>query len=161
MTIKLKLKILLITPFLWCRFCQAQESVNSTGGDNSSSGGSISYSIGQIAYSSFIGSSGNIEQGVQHAYEIYNLGIKDSKLNNSIRVHPNPSVETISIEVSSPLEENLSYQFYNSQAQVLNFGKIKESETIIDVRFLPSAIYYVNILNEKNQKIQEFKIIKK
>ncbi|MDD2634269.1 MAG: hypothetical protein PHW82_02085 [Bacteroidales bacterium] len=44
---------------------QAQESVNTTGGNALGSGGSVSYSAGQVIYTNNTGTSGSVAQGVQ------------------------------------------------------------------------------------------------
>ena len=67
---------MLLAGLLWGSFAQAQESVNSTGGNATGSGGTVAYSVGQVVYTANTGSSGNVEQGVQHAYEILVVGTK-------------------------------------------------------------------------------------
>ncbi len=50
---------------------QAQESVNSTGGDATGSGGTFSYSFGQFACQSFFEGNSSVVQGVQHPFELF------------------------------------------------------------------------------------------
>ena len=47
---------------------QAQQSVNTTGGNASGSGGSVSYSVGQVVYTYHSSSSGQMNQGVQQVF---------------------------------------------------------------------------------------------
>ena len=56
-------------------YTQAQQTTDCAGGNASGIGGSVSYSIGQIFYQYDSDNAGNISQGVQHAYEVYSLGI--------------------------------------------------------------------------------------
>jgi len=67
--------ILFTAGLLWTGFAQAQESTNASGGDAIGSGGSVGYSIGQLLYTTSTGSNGRVAQGVQHAYEIFTIGI--------------------------------------------------------------------------------------
>ena len=69
---------------LWAGIAQAQESANASGGVATGSGGTVAYSIGQVAYTTNTGSNGSVAQGVQHAYEIFTVGIKETELNISL-----------------------------------------------------------------------------
>jgi hypothetical protein len=53
---------------------QAQQSVNSAGGDASGSGGKFSYSFGQFACQSFFEGNSSVSQGVQHPFELFDTG---------------------------------------------------------------------------------------
>jgi hypothetical protein len=77
--------------FLWVGIAQAQENANTSGGVATGSGGTVAYSIGQVAYTTNTGSNGSVDQGVQHAYEIFTVGIKETELNISLTAFPNPT----------------------------------------------------------------------
>ena len=49
---------------------QAQESINSTGGDSSNPTGSASYSIWQVTYTSNAATTGSVRQRFQQSFEI-------------------------------------------------------------------------------------------
>jgi putative copper export protein len=49
---------------------QAQENINTTGGDATGIEGSASYSIRQIVYQTHTGTNGSVSEGVQQAFEI-------------------------------------------------------------------------------------------
>lgn len=49
---------------------QAQESLNTTGNNDSNNNGSVSYSVGQITYQTNTGTNGSIIEGVQQPYKI-------------------------------------------------------------------------------------------
>jgi hypothetical protein len=51
----------------------AQDGMVSSGGDGTGGGGSFSFSFGQFAYDNYLGASGSVEQGVQHAFEFNDL----------------------------------------------------------------------------------------
>jgi hypothetical protein len=88
-----KLKILFFLFIFQYSIVNAQESINASGGDALGSGGSTAYSIGQVVYTINTSSSGTSEQGVQHAYEIYSVGIKETEVNIFLSVFPNPTFE--------------------------------------------------------------------
>jgi hypothetical protein len=140
-----------------------QESVNSAGEIGSGSGGSTNYSIGQMMYMYQESTSGNVEQGVQHAYEIYTLGIKDPETTSiqlSFSVFPNPVVSGITVQINNYNGEKLNYQLYDMNGKLLNSDQIVTEQTKIEMGILPAATYFVNVLSAENKKIESFKIIK-
>lgn len=152
--------LLLATGLLWASLAQAQESVNATGGDATGSGGTVAYSVGQVAYTTNTDASGTVSQGVQQAYEIFTVGIKETKLNISLSVFPNPTADNLTLQISDYNNEKLSYQLLDMQGKLLNNGQVTTQQTQINTAHLPAATYFMNVLNQENKKIQTFKIIK-
>ena len=151
---------LLAAGLLWAGFAQAQESTNASGGDATGTGGTASYSVGQVVYTTNTGSTGSVAQGVQHAYEIFTVGIKETELNISLTAFPNPTTENLTLQISDYNNEQLSYQLFDMQGKQLSNGQITAQQTQINMNSLPTATYYVNVVNQKNKKVQSFKIIK-
>lgn len=56
-----------------------QESINTSGGNGSSSSGSVSYSIGQMFYRSYAAGTISIAEGVQQPYEISTVSSIEDK----------------------------------------------------------------------------------
>lgn len=152
--------VLLAAGLLWAGFAQAQESANSSGGDATGSGGTVAYSIGQVVYTTNTGGSGSAAQGVQHAYEIFTVGIKETELNISLTAFPNPTTENLTLQISDYNNEQLSYQLFDMQGKQLSNGQIVAQQTQINMNNLPTATYFVNVVNQENKKVQSFKIIK-
>ncbi|MFN4813099.1 MAG: T9SS type A sorting domain-containing protein [Bacteroidota bacterium] len=141
-------------------FAQAQQSANTSGGMTNGSGGTISYSIGQIGYITNTGSSYSITEGVQHPYEIFTAGIKNTTLDISLFAFPNPTMENLTLQLSDIQDGALIYQLCDIQGKLLTSGQITSLQTTINTSSLPSATYFVSILSNQNQKLQTFQIIK-
>jgi hypothetical protein len=152
--------ILLIVVLFWTCKIEAQESINACGSNFSGSGGSVAYSIGQVVYTTNTGSAGRVAQGVQHAYEIYTVGLKETNMITFITAYPNPSVDNLSLLISEHNNEKLSYQLYDAEGKLLKSAQIVTKQTEINTSYLPSASYYINIIDQENKKVQSFKIIK-
>jgi hypothetical protein len=153
--------LLFATALLWAALSQAQESTNATGGDATGSGGTVAFSIGQVVYTTNTVASGTVSQGVQQAYEIFTVGIIESKLNISLSVFPNPTPENLTLQLSDFNSEKLEYQLFDIQGKLLNNGQVTTHQTLINTSGLPPATYFLNVVNQKNKKLQSFKIIKK
>jgi hypothetical protein len=138
----------------------AQESPTAAGGDASGSGGTAAFSVGQVVYTVNTNASGTVSQGVQQAFEIFTLSIKETELNISLKAFPNPTVNNLTLQISDYKNEKLSYQLYDIQGRLLNNGQIVAQQTNIEMTSLPTAIYFINVVNQENQKVQSFKIVK-
>jgi opacity protein-like surface antigen len=155
-----KLLFTVIAIIVFSASAQAQQSSNAAGGDATGSGGSVAYSVGQVVYTANNSPSGTVSQGVQQAYEIYSVGIKETELNISLSVFPNPIVENLILQISDYNNEKLSFQLYDIQGKLVNKGQIIAEQTQINTSSLPPATYFIHVVNQDNKKIQLFKIIK-
>ena len=152
--------IALLAGLLWAGLAHTQESTNASGGDASGTGGTVAYSVGQVVYTSNNGSGGTVDQGVQHAYEIFTVGIKETALNISLTAFPNPTTENLTLQISDYKNEKLSYQLFDMQGKQLSNGQVTAQQTQINMNGLPSATYFINVVNQENKKFQSYKIIK-
>ena len=137
-----------------------QESVNSSGGDVLGSGGSIAYSLGQVAYTFQSGSTGSIELGVQHAYEIFTLETSESAELFSLTVFPNPTSEYLNLHLNEFKNESLTYMLCDKHGKQIASGQVTSPNTEINMFDLPIADYLLNILDDNKRIVQSFKIIK-
>lgn len=126
---------------------QAQESVNTAGGNASGSGGSVSYSVGQVAYQTQSGTSGSVSEGAQQPYEISVLtGIAETEgINLSVSAYPNPTKDFLTLSVNKVDISDLMYQLYDMRGQLLKSEKITGNQTNIVMHNLPPATYFVKV----------------
>ena len=113
-----------------------------------------------MVYTTNTGSAGSVAQGVQHAYEIFTVGINETALSISLSAFPNPTTENLTLQISDYNNEKLSYQLFDMQGKQLSNGQIVAQQTQIDMNSLPTATYFINVVNQENKKVQSFKIIK-
>lgn len=158
-----KIKIILLLLLALFSFNLEGQTVHSvlsaSGGDASGTGGSIAYSVGQIVYTTNTGTSGSIAQGIEQAYEIYSVGINDSKLTISLSIFPNPTSDFLTLKIQDYLNENLQFQLVDENGKLISNDQITALETQIEMRALSRASYFLNIL-KNNEIMQSFKIIK-
>ena len=158
----MKNKTLFFLAFLLSFSMNAQTShqvLSATGGDASGSGGSVAYSVGQIVYTTSTGTSGSVAQGVEQAYEISSVGIKETALNISLSIFPNPTSDYLTLKVEDYNNEALSYSLLDEQGKLVLNEQITNQDTQVAMSNLARGAYFINVLQE-NKKIQTFKIIK-
>jgi len=126
---KIKLSVLLLAIGITA---QAQQATISSGGDALGSGGTVSYSVGQVVYTTNSGSNGSVSQGVQQVYEIFALGIKETALNSSISVFPNPTSDNLTLQISDFKNEKLAYQLYDMQGKLVSGEEVSAGQTQIN-----------------------------
>lgn len=138
--------------------CMAQDSFSTTGGDAVGSGGSEAFAIGLVVYTEVSGSGGSASQGIEHAYEIFPVGI-ETDTNPSFSIYPNPTVNSLTIVSTSSELENLTYNLVDASGRIIISELIVQKDQTVDTYHLPNGIYLLNIL--KRGIIQNsFKIIK-
>jgi spore coat protein U-like protein len=153
--------VLLFTLLLMAGIAHSQESTNTSGGEATGGGGSVSYSVGQVVYTTNSGSSGTVAQGVQHAYEISVVGVNNTQSNISLNAYPNPATDVLTLQISNYNNEKLMYQLYDLNGKLISSEQIGASQTQINTATLPTATYFIDVLNQENKKVQSFKILKK
>jgi hypothetical protein len=163
---KIKLSLFMVACFLCVGIVQAQESVNSTGSIATGSNGTVTYTIGQLFYTTNSSISGHLAQGVQHPYEILKIDSistsyrKEAQEHFSILLFPNPTADNIILDVQDYINEKLIYFLFDYNGKLIFHKQITGKQTHIDLGNLPSSIYFVNVVDDENKKVQSFKIIK-
>ena len=154
--------LILFLAFLLSFSVNAQTShqvLSASGGDATGSGGSVAYSVGQIVYTTHTGTTGSVAQGVEQAYEIYSVGIKETALNISLSVFPNPTSDYLTLKVEDYNNEALNYTLLDEQGRLVLNEQITTQDTQVAMSTLARGSYFINIV-QTNKKIQTFKIIK-
>ena len=158
----MKKNTLFFLTFLLSFSVNAQTShqvLSASGGDATGSGGSVAYSVGQIVYTTSTGTTGSVAQGVEQAYEIYSVGIKETALNISLSVFPNPTSDFLTLKVEDYNNETLGFDLLDEQGKLILSEQITNQETQVAMSTLARGSYFINIV-QTNKKIQTFKIIK-
>lgn len=140
---------------------QAQQSVNTTGGNASGSGGTVNYSVGQVVSQIHSGTNGSLAEGVQQPYEISVVtGIKEAKsIILTVSVYPNPTTDYLILEVKDFELSSLHFQLYDMQGKLLHDKKITSKQTNVAISNLVPATYFVKVI-QGNKEVKTFKIIK-
>ena len=96
---------------------------------------------------------------MEQAYEISSVGIKETALNISLSIFPNPTSDYLTLKVEDYNYEALSYNLLDQQGKLVMNEQITNQETQVAMSTLARGAYFINIV-QANKKIQTFKIIK-
>lgn len=158
---------LLITLFLSALLSvsvSGQESVVSTGGNIAGSDGEVSYTIGQVVYTTYQGEEVAMSQGVQQPFEVFEVFTSldtNSIIGLSISVYPNPVSDQVILTAGDDLDTSgMTYCLYNTRGEKLQNEKLQGMHTDIRVGHLPSATYFIKVIQD-DIEIKTIKIIKK
>tara|TARA_Y100000385_G_C12780351_1_gene503239 strand:+ start:223 stop:657 length:435 start_codon:yes stop_codon:yes gene_type:complete len=139
----------------------AQSSVVSAGNSTSSSNGSFSYTLGYLSTQSSNQEDAKIAEGLQHAYEIYEVtNVSDLNTDFDISVYPNPSVEELFLEVGNLNETNITHQLFDINGKSISKEMPVSEKSIINMKLLSSGSYLLVVTQNQNI-VKSFKVIKK
>ena len=139
---------------------QAQETIPTTGGNATGTGGTASYTIGQVIYTTEIGTSGSVAQGVQQPFEISVVsGIESKGMDLNCSVYPNPATDILTLKVENYNKEKLEYRLIDISGKVLEIKRIVANNTEISVTNLLPATYFLKV-SDNGKEVKTFKIIK-
>ncbi len=157
------LKFVSLIVILFCAsMIFAQEGIHTSGGEATGTGGNVSYSVGQLFVGSPTGTGGIVTEGVQQPYEIFIVTEIENPyaVDLSLSAYPNPAIDNLNLQVESIQNSDLSYLLTDLNGRVLSMSNITETITQIDMSKLPSATYFVKVMNIEKE-IKVFKIIKR
>jgi hypothetical protein len=154
-TITLLACLLFVTPVMY-----GQDAIPASGGAAIGSGGTVSYSVGQLMYTTNIGS-GTVSQGVQQAFEFQTLSNPElTTVNLSAVTYPNPTKDYIVLSLTDATLTGLSYMMFDLQGRLVTKAKVEQEATQIAMKNLAIGVYILKV-NQNNQELKTFKIIKK
>ena len=139
----------------------AQQSINTGGGNADGSGGTAAYSVGQIVYQTQQSEQSVIVfEGIQYAYEIVDVSIENPKYTNlNFSVYPNPLFDKINLSISGLEISGLSCKLFDIDGKLLMEEKITSDNTAILMDSFSSSIYLLAVYKNM-ENIKSFKIIK-
>jgi len=139
---------------------QAQNATTAAGGDAVGSGGSVAYSVGQIAYTTHVGTTGTVAQGVQQPYEIsIVLGVEEPQIAIIMQAYPNPTNNFLTLTIGDVDFSTFKFQLYDITGKLIEDKKIASTTATISMENLASATYFLKVTNN-NKEVKTFKIIK-
>jgi len=88
------------------------------------------------------------------------VGISESNEVNSIRVSPNPFNTILNISFENPTNAQLFFRLYNSTGKMVKCFAMDQSPLTIETNSLVTGLYFYDVSNQSNIKIDSGKLIK-
>ena len=159
-------KVILLLLGLALTTLYAQQTLNATGSTATGTGGSATYSVGQVAYETNTSAEGSVAQGVQHAYEIFEINegpaqFRDTYKGISISVSAklSPNTDLLLLQIPNLGASKITFQLFTLQGKLVQSQSITQMQTDIDMSRLSPAPYFAKIM-QGQAAIKTFKIIK-
>jgi len=138
----------------------AQDAIPASGGDATGSGGTSSYSVGQLVYTTTT-ENGTVSQGVQQSIELFTLSNPElTTVNLTAVTYPNPATDFVVLALTEANLVGINYAMYDLQGRVVAKGLVTQNNTQIGMQSMAIGMYILKV-NQNNQELKTFKIIKK
>ena len=94
------------------------------------------------------------------AQPTYIITAVKNNLSDNVKLYPNPTKDFLVIQSNNNVLKNMHFEMYDALGKKLNEGNIQDNTTNINCSQLLPAIYYLKLIDNSNQQVQTFKIIK-
>lgn len=154
--------------FIFISFCliiesavivHAQQGPVASGGESIGTGGVASYSLGQIDYDNAQGNGGNMNQGLQQPYEIFESGAGQTGITITYELYPNPATDHVTLTIPTDMVQGMSYSLLDIQSKLIRSEKLSDEKTNISMVGLSQATYIIRLYTN-SKEIKAFKLIK-
>ncbi len=138
---------------------QAQNSINTSSQNIINSSGSTSYSFGQLITLSLVNNDGSISHGVQQAYEIVTLSVKETNLDFILQIYPNPTTDKLILKTKKIDFTGVHFILYDITGKIIKEKSILNEITEINMSPFISSSYFLKLF-KKQKEIKTIIIIK-
>lgn len=122
--------------------------------------GTLSVSYGQVDYQTTSNGTYSLYQGVQQPHEISNITLVSNLWPDlHVSFYPNPTIGSITVEISNTLSETIYLQLNDIQGKELQQVRVNQTKTDLALNNYEAGTYYCTVKNSQNQ-LKTYKIIK-
>jgi hypothetical protein len=138
----------------------SQSNTVSSGGNATGSNGNVSYSVGQIDYTVQSTAGGNIIQGVQQPYELFEMNaINEMELSFDLSIAPNPVSDLLIINAANLPDGEFFIELFDLNGKlIIEKAKLQESQ-LFNLSDVAIGTYHL-VVSNSNSIIKTYKILK-
>ncbi len=138
----------------------AQEVVASAGKTKKAGNIELSWTLGETVIKTVSGGTNIITQGF-HQTKLTVTALDEIKLSElDIKVYPNPTSEFVIVHFND-IQIQTRYALFDFSGKLLRQQPVTETDTKIDMKSYAGGTYLLKLIDNKNQSLQTFKIVKK
>jgi len=135
----------------------AQEVLSTQGDSYSNASGSIDFTLGEVVIVTGTDGNNDLTQGF-HQTNWNFLGVDNHEQNFEATVYPNPMGTELYIQTEN--FEFMSYVLYDATGRIVAENKLNALQTGIDVSTLAPSSYSLVLINENQENVKTFKLVK-
>jgi len=135
----------------------AQEVVATQGDSYTNASGNIDFTIGEVIIDTGTDGTNDLTQGF-HQTNWNFLGVDNHEQNFEATVYPNPMGTELYIQTEN--FEFMSYVLYDATGRIVAENKLNALQTGIDVSTLAPSSYSLVLINENQENVKTFKLVK-
>lgn len=141
-------------------FAQVQEIIASTGGGDTTGSKYYSYTIGDLVVQSGMKDSLYLASGFQQSDVIVSLQVAIKDVKSEAKIYPNPSADHFYLELKSKTLPNYSVVLHTNKGEFVFQKYFKNDKVKISTMGLAAGVYYLTVINEKGELLNQFKVLK-
>ena len=135
----------------------AQDVVSAQGDSYSNASANIDFTIGEVIIDTGTDGTNDLTQGF-HQTNWNFLGVDNHEQNFEATVYPNPMGTELYIQTEN--FEFMSYVLYDATGRIVAENKLNALQTGIDVSTLAPSSYSLVLINENQENVKTFKLVK-
>ena len=93
--------------------------------------------------------------------EVFVTKTEELKSSNQVSIFPNPSENNVRINIENSELKKMKYSVFDVNGKMLEHGKIKNNNQLLDISSFDSGMYLIKINDKKGNIISTTKVIKK
>ncbi len=86
--------------------------------------------------------------------------VQESEALNQLHMFPNPTSKNISIRIENSSLKNIRYSIYDINGRLIQQGKIKTNDGVIDLSSIDPGVYLIKVNNKYGRLIAANKVVK-
>lgn len=158
----MKNRIFLLLAVFACIHLSAQERevISAAGDDVSIDETSMSFTIGEPVVELSTSDSIYLTAGFQQSNIIVSIPMPIEDIKISIKVFPNPAVNHFYLDIDNRYLDGLFLVMHNTKGEFIRREALKASPQKVSLEGFSTGVYYLTVLNQSNEKLHQFKILK-
>ena len=137
---------------------EAQEVISTQGDSYTNGGNTIDFTIGEPIIETVSDGTNDLTQGF-HQTLLTVVSVEDLAVDFVVNIFPNPTAEFVNLKIEK--FNGMTIRLFDLTGKELQQETLRQSTTQISVTDYPKGTYLLTLINNENNKIKTYKIIKK
>lgn len=141
-------------------FAQEREIISAAGDDIFVEQTNMSFTIGETVVELSNSDSIYLTAGFQQSNILVSIPLAIDEIRISAKVFPNPAIDYFYLDIDNQDTQGFIAVLHNTKGDFIRKNQLNITPVKVSLAALPSGVYYFTILNQKNKRMHQFKILK-